>query len=139
MEDFVGSRKFRLLMTVVALLGLCTLAAGGVLRYLGWADYEFVVMAGCALLIVFLLFLYALFPFRVKNDNMAGNLRLEPIWDFSMKVSGFALAVLLTGMVFSVEHWPGNIWMMLVGGVCMVVAGGSWIYYAVQKKQFGKR
>lgn len=135
----MGSHRFRPLMAAVALAGVLTLAVGVVLKHLGWDDYEFVVMTGCALLVVSLVFLYAVFPFHAKNDNLAKNMRLEPIWDFSMKATGLALSALVTGLVFRVEQWPGYMLLMLCGALCVLVAGGCWVYYVVQKKQFGNR
>ncbi len=126
-------------MTVLAVLGLVVLAGGVVLKHLGWGDYELVIMAGSGLLIIFSAFLYALFPYHAKNDNMAKNMRLEPIWDFSMKVTGWSLAVVLLSVLFLIEGWPGSSTLLLLTGIVLVVAGGCWLYYHVQKKQFGNR
>ena len=126
-------------MIVLAVLGLVVLAGGVVLKHLGWGDYELVIMAGSGLLIIFSAFLYALFPYHAKNDNMAKNMRLEPIWDFSMKVTGWSLAVVLLSVLFLIEGWPGSSTLLLLTGIVLVVAGGCWLYYHVQKKQFGNR
>ena len=126
-------------MIVLAVLGLVVLAGGVVLKHLGWGDYELVIMAGSGLLIIFSAFLYALFPYHAKNDNMAKNMRLEPIWDFSMKVTGWSLAVVLLSVLFLIEGWPGSSTLLLLTGIVLVAAGGCWLYYYVQKKQFGNR
>ena len=126
-------------MTVLAVLGLVVLAGGVVLKHLGWGDYELVIMAGSGLLIIFSAFLYALFPYHAKNDNMAKNMRLEPIWDFSMKVTGWSLAVVLLSVLFLIEGWPGSSTLLLLTGIVLVATGGCWLYYYVQKKQFGNR
>lgn len=139
MEDFTTSPLFRTGMVVLAVLGLVVLAGGVVLKHLGWGDYELVIMAGSGLLIIFSAFLYALFPYHAKNDNMAKNMRLEPIWDFSMKVTGWSLAVVLLCVLFLIEGWPGSSTLLLLTGIVLVVAGGCWLYYHVQKKQFGNR
>lgn len=139
MEEFTSSPQFRVLMYVMAVLGVLTLVAGAVLKHVGWGDYEFVVMAGCVMLILFALFLYALFPFHAKNDNMAKNMRLEPIWDFAMKVTGWALSALFIGVLFKIEHWPGAMTLLIVSALCLLGAVGCWIYYRVQKNSFGNR
>ena len=126
-------------MIVLAVLGLVVLAGGVVLKHLGWGDYELVIMAGSGLLIIFSAFLYALFPYHAKNDNMAKNMRLEPIWDFSMKVTGWSLAVVLLSVLFLIEGWPGSSTLLLLTGIVLVATGGCWLYYYVQKKQFGNR
>lgn len=139
MEDFTNSPLFRVGMIVLAVLGLVVLIGGVVLKHVGWGDYEFVIMAGSGLLIIFSVFLYALFPFHAKNDNMSKNMRLEPIWDFSMKVTGWSLAVVLLSVLFLIEGWPGSSTLLLLTGICVVAAGGSWLYYVAQKNQFGNR
>jgi hypothetical protein len=126
-------------MIVLAVLGLVVLIGGVVLKHVGWGDYEFVIMAGSGLLIIFSVFLYALFPFHAKNDNMSKNMRLEPIWDFSMKVTGWSLAVVLLSVLFLIEGWPGSSTLLLLTGICVVAAGGCWLYYVAQKNQFGNR
>jgi len=139
MDDFTRTPQFRILMAVVAVLGVLTLAAGIVLKHVGWGDYEFVIMAGSCLLIIVSLFLYALFPFHAKNDNMAKNMRLDPIWDFAMKVTGWMLSALLLVVLFRIEHWPGVRPLLVVWAFCLLGAIGCWIYYLVQKNQFGNR
>ncbi len=139
MEDFTTTPLFRTGMIVLAVLGLVVLAGGVVLKHLGWGDYELVIMAGSGLLIIFSAFLYALFPYHAKNDNMAKNMRLEPIWDFSMKVTGWSLAVVLLSVLFLIEGWPGSSTLLLLTGIVLVASGGCWLYYHVQKKQFGNR
>jgi len=139
MEEFTNSPQFRVIMMILAVLGVLTLVAGVVLKYIGWGDYEFVIMAGGFMLTVFPLFLYALFPFHAKNDNMAKNMRLEPIWDFSMKVTGWVLSTLVISALFVIEHWPGVKMLMTICAVCLLGASGCWIYYLTQKNQFGNR
>jgi glycosidase len=67
------------------------------------------------------------------------NMRLEPIWDFSMKVTGWSLAVVLLSVLFLIEGWPGSSTLLLLTGICVVAAGGCWLYYVAQKNQFGNR
>jgi len=139
MEDLIKRKPFRILMFAIALLGAVALAAGAVLRHRGWGEYEYVVMAGGGLLIVFSLFLFAIFPYHAKNDNMAKNMRLEPIWDFSMKMTGWALSACLLFVIFRVEHLAVQRTLMVLSAICLIATIGCWIYYIVQKKQFGNR
>ena len=136
LEDLMNSRAMRNFVRILILMGGAVAVIGVVLKLLSVVGAANLMVAGFGTLAVALLFLNALFPYKVKDDNLARNMRVGPIWNFAMRSTGMSLAALMIGVLFALLHWPGGKSLLLVGAAALVFSGLIWIYYLSQRNQF---
>ena len=116
LEDLMNSRAMRNFVRILILMGGAVAVVGVVLKLLS--------VVGAANLM------------DVKDDNLARNMRVGPIWNFAMRSTGMSLAALMIGVLFALLHWPGGKSLLLVGAAALVFSGLIWIYYLSQRNQF---
>ena len=123
--------KFRKFMLELAVFGAFLTIVGLVLKLAGVPFNFSLFIVGIGTLAVVAFFLDKIFPYR-SSDN---SLRLAPIWNFAMRLSGYTLAVLLMGLLFVMFHWPGGKMLLIVGLVAVVGCGLAWLFYLMQRNK----
>ena len=135
-EELMETQAMRRFIKILIMRGGVVAAVGLVLRVLSIESAPNLLIVGFGTLAVASLFLNVLFPYKVKDDNMAFNMQMEPIWNFSMRITGMSLTTLLIGVLFRMMHWPGGKTLLLIGAVALGASGILWIFYLIQRNQF---
>ena len=135
-EELMETQAMRRFIVILIAMGGIVAAVGLVLKLLSIGGASNLMIVGFSTLAVSTLFLNVLFPYKVKDDNMAFNMEMEPIWNFSMRITGMSLTTLLIGVLFRLMHWPSSKTLLLIGAVALGASGLAWIYYRIQRNHF---
>ena len=118
-------------MLELAVFGAFLTIVGLVLKLAGVPFNFSLFIVGIGTLAVVAFFLDKIFPYR-SSDN---NLRLAPIWNFVMRLSGYTLAVLLMGLLFVMFHWPGGKMLLIIGIGSVVGCAIAWLFFFIQRNK----
>ena len=135
-EELMETHAMRRFIVILIAMGGIVAAVGLVLKLLSIEGASNLMIVGFSTLAVSTLFLNVLFPYKVKDDNMAFNMEMEPIWNFSMRITGMSLTTLLIGVLFRLMHWPSAKTLLLIGAVALGASGIAWIYYRILRNHF---
>lgn len=127
--------RFRSFMLKVALMGVGLLLVAFVLRFTGVHFNDALYIVGFGTLAVVAFCLGQLFPYHPVEGNDAADLRLRPIWNFAMTISGYALAALLLGALFAFKHWPGGRTMLILGLIALGGCAMAWLFFFIQRNK----
>ena len=130
-DKVVQSPRFKSFMNKLAIIGATATMVGLLLRFLGLKGGSPALIVGISVLSVVAFMLGSIFPcpHSIEDDNYVGG--MQPIWKFAMTLTGWSLAVLLMGLLFTLMHWPGGMRMLIIGGGSLVVGSIAWLYYFI--------
>ena len=134
MDPITKSPKFRPFMLKLAIMGGALLLVGLVLTLAGVHFNNALLIVGFGTLAIVAYLLGKIFPQPIKGLD-TDSPHLLNIWQFTMRLTGYALAVTLIGLLFVLQHWPGGKTMLYVGVLSLLVCLGSWLYYVIQRNK----
>ncbi|MBO4402735.1 MAG: hypothetical protein J5792_03510 [Bacteroidales bacterium] len=119
---------------LLVVLGVIVTVAGGVMKIMSMPGNMLFICGMVALAMTF--YLMAFLPYRPIEKDEAANDHLRPIWTFSIKIFGSGLSVLLLGILFWVEHWPGGNVLTICGSIATFGGVISLLVYRRQRSKF---
>ena len=134
MNQITNSPNFRPFMLKVAIMGGALLLVALVLKLAGVHYNDALLTVGFGTLAIVAFLLDKIFPTPIKGLD-TDSPHLLNIWQFTMRITGYALAVALIGLLFVLQHWPGGKTMLYVGVLSLLVCLGSWLYYVIQRNK----
>lgn len=134
LDNIAGSPKFRPFMLKVAIMGGALLLVALVLKLAGVHYNDALLTVGFGTLAIVAFLLDKIFPTPIKGLD-TDSPHLLNIWKFTMRLTGYCLAVALIGLLFVLQHWPGGKTMFYVGVLTLLVCMGSWLYYVIKRNK----
>ena len=134
MNQITDSPKFRHFMKQVAIMAGALLLVALVLKLAGVHYNDALLTVGFGTLAIVAFLLDKIFPTPIKGMD-TDSPHLLNIWKFTMKLTGYSLAVALVGLLFVLQHWPGGKTMLYVGVLSLLVCLGSWLYYVIKRNK----
>lgn len=81
-------------------------------------------------------FILANLPYKPIEKNDEANNHLRPLWNFSIKIFGWGLSVLLIAILFSVMHWKGWNFFLTAGIITTVLSAVALFFYRRQRSKY---
>lgn len=117
--------KFKPFMKKMSFLGAVLAVTGGFLKIAVSDDYGLLIV-GVGMLAIFSFLLPWIYPQR--NDSEL-EFAVRVWWQLALRLTGWGLCVLLMGVLFYVNHWPGDKTMLIIGGGTVIVSALAWLWY----------
>ena len=121
MDKVYNSPQFKAFMKKLALMAGLVIMVGLLMKLFHMEGASPLLTAGCGTLAIVTFFLGRLFPCPYQNGR--------PIWTFAMTITGYALSVVILGLLFMMMHWPGGRQMMAIGAGALAICAIAWLFY----------
>jgi len=124
-EHFAAYKNFGKKLTWMALV---LIIVGIVLKVKSIPYGNPLFVCGMLTLAMISFFILPKIPFPESDDDRPSENRMRPFWNFSVKLLGWSISVLLTSILFWVKHWPGWDVLMIVGVPSVLLAVAVFLY-----------
>ena len=135
-EELKNSPAFLSFGKRITIIGVIVSVVGGVMKLSGIPYGSSLLIMGLTTLALTAYFIVANLPYKPIEKDEDANARLRPIWNFSIKLFGWGLSVLLIGLLFWLHHWPGWIILVIVGAFTTPVGAILLLVYHRQRNKF---
>ena len=115
-------------MKILALAAVASTVMGLVLILCSVQVGETLLISGMSTLAFVAFMLAHIFPCPYMIDDEDYARGTYPMWNFSMRLTGWSLAIGIMGLLFWLMHWPGGIMMLIIGGGALACSGIAWLF-----------
>lgn len=135
-EELKNSPAFFSFGKKITVIGVIASIAGGVMKLSGIQYGDYLLIMGLVTLALTAYLILSNLPYKPIEKDEDANARLRPIWNFSIKLLGWGLSVLLIGFLFWLYHWPGWEILLIVGAITTPIGVITMLFYLHQRNKY---